>query len=61
MKSAARFVANVLPADARDALVRASQVKIPRSDALWRQKAIEEVTQRIKFQYPQFFRHKADI
>lgn len=61
MKTPAQMIANVLPADARDALVQAAQSAIPGNDGRWRQRAIEQVIQRIKLQYPQFFRHRADF
>lgn len=51
------FVANVLPADARDALVRAAATRNPPTDPLRRQIAIEEATKRAKFQYPHHFRY----
>lgn len=50
-------VANVLPIDARDALVIASTTRNTRSDPLARQKAIEAATQRAKLLYPRFFKH----
>lgn len=50
-------VAKVLPADARDALVKASATDNTAADRLRRQKAIEKATQRAKFQYPHHFKH----
>lgn len=50
-------VANVLPPDARDALVKAAATKNDIADKLRRQKAIEKATQRAKFQYPHHFKH----
>ncbi len=50
-------VSRVLPLDARNALVEASQTHNPRTDPLRRQKAIEEATRRAKFLYPHLFKH----
>ncbi|KAA3649816.1 MAG: hypothetical protein DWQ11_17820 [Proteobacteria bacterium] len=54
-------IANVLPADARDALVKAYQTAPSAADPLRRQKAIEKTTQRIKQQYPELFHLPKEI
>ncbi|MCE1244913.1 hypothetical protein [Oryzomicrobium sp.] len=46
----------LLPPPAIAALQMAAATEIPPADPLRRQKAIEKTTQRIKQQYPQFFK-----
>lgn len=56
MKTPAKVpAAHVLPAEARDALIKAAMTAPSAADPLRRQKAIEKATQRIKSQYPHLF------
>ena len=48
-----------LPFDARAQLVRASQTPITSGDLLARARAIEEASERIRYQYPHFFKKEA--
>lgn len=48
--------ANVLPRDAAKLLQQAAQTPIPGHDPLARVKAIDKATERVKRQYPQFFK-----
>ena len=50
--------ANVLPRDAAKLLQQAAQTPITRADPLARVKAIEKAIERVKREYPQFFRTK---
>ncbi len=52
--------ANVLPLDARMALAQAAQTPNTRADPRARQKAVETATQRIKQQYPDYFRQEQE-
>lgn len=54
-------VSNLLPADARDALVKAAQTGPSAADPLRRQKAIEKATQRIQSKYPEHFHTPKEI
>lgn len=54
-------VANVLPPDARDALVKASQKGPSAADPLKGQKALEKTIQRIQQQYPEHFQTPKEI
>ena len=49
-------ISNLLPAEARNALIAAAKTVHSAADPLRRQKAIEKTTQRIKSQYPEFFK-----
>ncbi|HHV49103.1 MAG TPA: hypothetical protein GXX56_09120 [Rhodocyclaceae bacterium] len=51
-------VSNLLPEDARRALINAAQTPITRADPLARVKAIEKAIERVKREYPQFFQTK---
>lgn len=51
-------LSTTLPPDAVTALVSAAATPHSAADPLRRQKAIEQATQRIKRQYPQFFNIK---
>lgn len=48
--------ANVLPRDAAKLLQQAAQTPITRADPLARVKAIEKAIERVKREYPQFFK-----
>lgn len=48
--------ATTLPTDAAKLLKQAAQTPITRADPLARVKAIEKATERVKRQYPQFFK-----
>lgn len=48
--------ANVLPSDAAKLLRQAAQTPIPGHDPLARVKAIDKATERVKRQFPQFFK-----
>lgn len=48
--------ANVLPRDAAKLLKQAAQTPITRADPLARVKAIEKAVERVKRQFPQFFK-----
>ncbi len=48
--------AKVLPTDAAKLLKQAAQTPITRADPLARVKAIEKAVERVKRQFPQFFK-----
>lgn len=48
--------ATTLPLDAAKLLKQAAQTPIPGHDPLARVKAIDKATERVKRQYPQFFK-----
>ena len=50
------LVSNHLPFDARMQLVRASQTPITNGDPLARFRAVDEASDRIRYQYPHFFK-----
>lgn len=49
-------LAALLPPTAAKQLQQAAETPITRSDSLARVKAVEKTTERIKAQYPQYFR-----
>jgi len=51
-------LAALLPRDVAMALQQAALTPIPRPDSLVRQIAIEKATERIKAQYPRYFRQE---
>lgn len=53
-----RNVAKVLPPDARDALQRAARIEphLGPGESMNRTRALNQVTQRIRLKYPQFFK-----
>jgi len=50
--------ATTLPSEAAKRLKQAAQTPITRADPLARVKAIEKATERVKRDYPQFFKFK---
>lgn len=49
------LVSEHLPFEARTTLVRASQTPVPHGDPLARVRAVDEASEKIRYQFPRFF------